>query len=208
MSAGARGRGRGRRRGWGGLPVVGAALAGLMAGCSSPKPVVEPPPPVVSEEPSPSPSPTPTVPGPVKPERPADMERTDEVGAAAAAVYFLELYPYVKGTGEVEEWTALSFPTDCEFCTNLARSAAENRAAKQTYVGGAVDAQVQKVYSLDTLYGAYPLDVSVEQSDLSIVGADGAVISAEPATSLTLRVVVLHDGADWRLVDVGEAGTS
>ena len=37
------------------------------------------------------------------PEPPAELERTDEVGAAAAAEYFLELYPYVLQTGDVED---------------------------------------------------------------------------------------------------------
>lgn len=186
--------------------VVGVLLVGLLAGCSSGAPVVEPSVPVVSQAPSPEPSPSPT--GPVKPERPADMERTDEVGAAAAAVYFLELYPYVKGTADLEEWQVISFPEGCEFCTNLADSATEIARAEQTFMGGEVVAQASKVYPLDTLYGAFPLDVKVDQAKLSIVAKDGTVVSAEPATSVVLRVVVAHDGTAWRLMDVGEGNAS
>ncbi|MFF2624047.1 DUF6318 family protein [Oerskovia jenensis] len=172
--------------------------------------MIESPAPVVSEEPSPAPDPTPTPTpaptptGPVKPERPADMDRTDEVGAAAAATYFLELYPYVKGTGDLVEWTAISFPEACEFCVNLSQSATELKAAGQSFVGGAIAAEATKVYALDTLYGAYPLDVTVRQAELRILAPDGTVISEESETSALLRVVVVHDGTAWRLMDVGE----
>jgi hypothetical protein len=187
--------------------IVGALLAVTLAGCSTPD-VADPSPAVVRPVPSPSPTPTPTPQVPVKPERPADMERTDEVGAAAAAVYFLELYPYVKGTGDLSEWQAISFPEGCEFCVNLSQSASDIKAAEQSFVGGSVEAEVAKVYALDSLYGAFPLDVTVRQADLKILAKDGSTVSAEPATSVVLRVVVGHDGASWRLMDVGEVSNA
>ncbi|MFE4465152.1 DUF6318 family protein [Oerskovia sp. NPDC056781] len=188
--------------------VVGTVLVGVLVGCAPTEPVVESPSPVVSGEQSPTPVPTPTPTGPVKPERPADMDRTDGVGAAAAATYFLELYPYVKGTGDLEEWNALSFPEECEFCVNLAKSATDLRSTGQTFVGGGVEAEVSKAYEFDTLYGAYPLDVAVRQAELQILAKDGNVVSAEPESSTTLRVVVIHDGTAWRLMDVGETSAS
>jgi hypothetical protein len=178
--------------------VVGMGV--VLSGCSTPAPEVEKTPPVVSQAPSPTPTPTPT--GPVKPERPADMDRTDEVGAAAAATYFLELYPYVMATGEVAEWDELSLTDLCEFCVKVSADVAAYQAAGSTYVGGGVDVTVTKTYPIDTLLGAYPVDVMLRQASSHIADMSGAKIETTESASGPLRVEVMHDGSDWLLLEV------
>ncbi|MHA7134216.1 DUF6318 family protein [Oerskovia turbata] len=178
---------------------MGALVVGVVVGCSSPEPVVESPPPVVE---APSPTPTPTAVGPVKPERPADMARTDEVGAAAAAVYFLELYPYVMATGDLAEWDAISFVDRCEFCVKVSSDVEGQKAVGGTYRGGEVSVEVTKTYPIDTLLGAYPVDVRLSQAASTITDASGTEVSATNQTAGALRVEVLHDATSWRLLEV------
>ncbi|RXR27938.1 hypothetical protein EQW78_04655 [Oerskovia turbata] len=183
--------------------MAGVVLVGVVAGCSSAEPVVESPVPVVSEEPSPSPSPTPAATGPVKPERPADMDRTDEVGAAAAATYFLELYPYVMATGDLTEWDAMTWAELCSFCTASRDRQLQRAAASETYEGGEVKVDVEQSFPLDTLIGGYPLDIRLEQAEAIIRDAAGAEKDRQEGFTGTFRVEMLHDGTNWRVLTVG-----
>jgi hypothetical protein len=185
--------------------IVGVLVVGVVVGCSSPEPVVESPSPVV-EAPSPSPTPTLTVEGPVKPERPADMDRTDEVGAAAAAVYFLELYPYVMATGDLAEWDAMTWAELCSFCTATRERQVLRAAASETYEGGEVTLEVLQTFPLDDLIGGYPLDVRISQAEAVIRDANGAEKDRQEGFSGTLRVEMLHDGTIWRVLTVGTDG--
>ncbi|MHA7132750.1 DUF6318 family protein [Oerskovia turbata] len=178
---------------------MGVLVVGVVVGCSSPEPVVESPPPVVE---APSPTPTPTAVGPVKPERPADMARTDEVGAAAAAVYFLELYPYVMATGDLAEWDAMTWVDLCGFCTATRDQAHEIANSGSVYVGGEIRAEVIKTYALDDLIGGYPLDVQVAIESAALLDGAGVEIDRQEAISKPYRVELLHDGANWRILTV------
>src|SRR5665647_3280455 len=130
-------RGTTTRRAMSALVAVGcvAGLGAGVAGCSGdPGPT-----PTVTEEPSPSPTPTPT-PTPdasVKPERPAAMDVADSAGAEAAAVYFLELFPYVFATNDLTEWRPLSHP-ECIFCADVIRQVEEQAAIGVHTVGGLI----------------------------------------------------------------------
>ncbi|MFF3065974.1 DUF6318 family protein [Oerskovia sp. NPDC057915] len=182
--------------------MAGAVLAGVVVGCSPAGPVVESPAPVVSEEVGPSPSPTPTPTGPVKPERPADMDRTDEVGAAAAATYFLELYPYVMATGDLTEWDAISYVDLCEFCVKVASDVEAYRSAGSSYTGGEVSVEVTKTYPIDTLLGAYPVDVRLAQASSVVTDSGGRTVDRTEPTAGPLRVELIHNGATWLLLEV------
>ncbi|TQL02062.1 hypothetical protein FBY24_1131 [Cellulomonas sp. SLBN-39] len=54
----------------------------------------------------------------VAPERPEAMATPSADGAAAAASYFLQLYPYLHATGDLAEWKEMS-ADDCQFCNNV-----------------------------------------------------------------------------------------
>ncbi|MFD6092402.1 DUF6318 family protein [Oerskovia sp. NPDC060338] len=203
------GAGRRHERGdWGRSWSVGAialviGMGVVLGGCSTPAPEVEKTPPVVSQAPSPTPTPTPTPTGPVKPERPADMDRTDEVGAAAAATYFLELYPYVMATGDFVEWDAMTWADLCTFCTSSKERQIQRAAAAETYEGGEVSVAVVSTYPLDSLIGGYPLDVQMEQREAVIRDSDGTEKDRQSGFSGQLRVEMLNDGTNWRVLTVG-----
>src|SRR5665648_726818 len=134
-------RGTTTRRAMSALVAVGcvAGLGAGVAGCSGdPGPTTTTTVTVtVTEEPSPSttPTPTPTPDASVKPERPAAMDVADSAGAEAAAVYFLQLFPYVFATGDLDEYRALSHP-ECIYCTNVIAGVQEIIAAERHSVGG------------------------------------------------------------------------
>ena len=98
-----------------GLSMVGVLLLGGCAGSAEPGPD---PTPSVTAEPTVTPAPTASVASATAPVRPAEMDRNDEVGAAAAAEYFLRLFPYVMQSGDLTEWERIS-TTDCQFCATV-----------------------------------------------------------------------------------------
>src|SRR5665648_491210 len=136
-------RGTTTRRAMSALVAVGcvAGLGAGVAGCSGdPGPTTTTTVTVtVTEEPSPSttPTPTPTPDASVKPERPAAMDVADSAGAEAAAVYFLQLFPYVFATNDLTEWRPLSHP-ECIFCAAVIRPVGEQAAIGVHTVGGLI----------------------------------------------------------------------
>jgi len=49
---------------------------------------------------------------------PPEMERQDEVGAVAAAEYFMALHEWTYATGDTSRWDEISGQT-CGFCSNV-----------------------------------------------------------------------------------------
>ena len=85
---------------------MGAVAAVLLAGCGgsppAPKQTFATYTPTVTQ--SATPTPEPNAESVVEPARPAEMERSDQTGAAAAATHFMLLFEYVLMTGDHEEW--------------------------------------------------------------------------------------------------------
>ena len=52
------------------------------------------------------------------PERPENMDEDSPEGAVATGSYFVQLYPYVYATGDLEQWRAMT-RQDCLFCGSV-----------------------------------------------------------------------------------------
>ena len=52
------------------------------------------------------------------PERPVNMDEDSPEGAVATGSYFVQLYPYVYATGDLEQWRAMT-RQDCLFCGSV-----------------------------------------------------------------------------------------
>ena len=52
------------------------------------------------------------------PERPGNMDEDSPEGAMATGSYFVQLYPYVYATGDLEQWRAMT-RQDCLFCGSV-----------------------------------------------------------------------------------------
>ncbi|MFJ4230352.1 DUF6318 family protein [Cellulosimicrobium cellulans] len=156
--------------------------------------------------PSETPEPTPTETGPVKPERPAAMERDDAEGAAAAAEYFLELYPYVMATGDTVEWDAMTWAETCGFCSSVSKDARSIAEAGQTFAGGQVTAELEKLWPLDEFIGGYPVDINATMQDGKVIDDIGNVVRVVDGFDGVMEVGVLRDQAGWRVLAVSVQG--
>ena len=199
-----------RARRWSLVVGVVVAVGCVVAGCTGgggpgPSPSVdEPVVPSPSESESESPVPSPAEPGPVKPERPAAMDRDDAVGAAAAAEYFLELYPYVMATGDTAEWDAMTWADTCGFCTGVRDNALEIQSAGDAYSGSETTVNSAEAGEVDTLTGGRAVIVDVVQAPHRRTGSDGEVIAEGGEVTGRLHVDVLFTDGRWYIVGASE----
>jgi hypothetical protein len=185
-------------RGAGLAVVVGLTLSACTG--STPEPEVTAPSsggptPAVTASASPAPS------APAKPKRPEAMKRDDAQGAAAAAEYFIELYPYVMATGDTEEFEAMSHRA-CGFCDDAIGQAERIEEQGYTYSGGDSVLTVTKIYARDEVTGIFPLDTEIHQRSSLIVGDLGEEIFSSDTKVSKSRVEMGIRNDDWVVVTV------
>jgi len=129
------------------------------------------------------------------------MKRDDAEGAAAAAEYFIELYPYVMATGDTEEFEAMSHRA-CGFCEQTLKDVDRIQNRGQTFQGGATEAMLLDQYLRDDLTGIYPLDFEVTQEASKTLDADGSVASSAKAQVSEHRVEVGRKSDRWLVVAI------
>ncbi|HEY8719782.1 DUF6318 family protein [Pengzhenrongella sp.] len=149
------------------------------------------------------PTPSPTANVVAKPERPMAMARTDEVGAAAAARYFLSLYPYVMQSGDVAEWDAMTFAS-CDFCTEISNVAKQYAKNKDTFVGGEIKVTDLRVLPIDEEIRGYPIDVSILQDRSVRTNSKGVVVENGLGEDRSIRMDTLYFSGDWVILAVAE----
>jgi hypothetical protein len=149
--------------------------------------------------PTASASPSPSV--PTKPERPEAMEREDAEGAAAAAEYFIELYPYVMATGDTEEFEAMSHRA-CGFCDDALEQAKQIKEGGWIYEGGGSTLSVTQTYNQDELTGIYPLDVEISQESSQISESGGAQLDSIESKKFDRRIEMGLRSGEWVVVTV------
>ncbi|MCL3863100.1 DUF6318 family protein [Actinotalea sp. K2] len=174
------------------------AVALLLAGCAQEP---RPQPTFATLDPLPTPSPTPTVEPVTKPERPAEMDRTDEVGAAAAAEYFLELYQYVLATGDFSEWGLVANP-GCDFCSSVQGWVEPLYSSGGRYEGGRMSLSSPKATSADPATGTHTVALLFEQASGRELDQTGTEIGTGSASSGMIRVEVFIAEIGWVLVEV------
>jgi hypothetical protein len=138
---------------------------------------------------------------PAKPERPEAMKRDDAEGAAAAAEYFIELYPYVMATGDTEEFEAMSHRA-CGFCDDALAQARQIEEGGWQYTGGGSTLSVTQAYERDDLTGIYPLDVEISQESSQISESDGAQLDSVESKVFDRRIELGLRRGEWVVVTV------
>ncbi|MEL7974371.1 DUF6318 family protein [Isoptericola sp. F-RaC21] len=184
---------------------IAAAAALLVAGCDDDPPATPSPEPSASStgsdaSPSASPSASSVV---VAPERPKAMDDDGPAGAEAAAVYFLELDPYIMGTGDTTEYKAMSLKS-CEFCANRLDQAKELSDENLTWDGGTVTAEVTHTYEQDAVTGIWPIDIDAVISAVSVTDPSGDEVFADPQTRTKYRVEIAKAKGKWQVVGVAD----
>ncbi|WP_298454577.1 DUF6318 family protein [uncultured Cellulomonas sp.] len=184
-----------------------AATAIMLGACTVqvPAPASEPasePAPVVSTTPA-----APPAPAMAPPVAPAELERTDDVGAQAAAEYFVTLWSYTMQTGDVAAWDALSDEL-CQFCLWTRGLALSIRDSGDTFTGGEITPVGTYLHPFDAAAAAYPVDVDFVQAPSLQADATRAAISAGPAHYGTLGVDVARLDEGWKVLEVTSQGES
>jgi hypothetical protein len=155
--------------------------------------------PVPSQTAVPTPTPSPDVPAP--PDPPADLARTDEVGAMAAAEHFVSLYAYTMQTGDTGHWSAMSAES-CGFCIRIRDDAERMAANGDSYEGGAITLSNLTVSPLDEATAAYPVDASFTQTPVRHTAKDGSVLTETDGDSGVVLIDVTNAGGQWRILSV------
>ena len=184
------------------------ASLGLVGGCTA-----EPPEPVdpsvavpeVTSTPSPTPTPT-TPPEAVKPVAPEAMSQRGTEGAAAAAEYFLSLYPYVYATGDLTSMKSMIDP-ECIFCADVVADVTADVAAGLTTVGGTVRVDATRSTQISDEF--YSVDLTVETDPSQAIDGTGGVVESFAAGSGTAVMIVLGAPGRWiiRAVELTRTGT-
>ncbi|MBO9554948.1 DUF6318 family protein [Cellulomonas sp.] len=106
-------------------------------------------------------------------------------GAQDVSRYFMELYPYVLRTGDVEPWTTLSSP-DCTTCSAVTEGAADpDPTSKQ-----AVD--IRSVTATEDSPGSF--SVSMDMYETPRVAPD--------VVHFAVTLSLVHDGTAWHVTAV------
>ncbi|SDM23317.1 DUF6318 family protein [Actinomyces ruminicola] len=185
-----------------------AALA-LAAGCATSNTATTTTAPAASATATPTASPTPTL-SPedaaaratalaMEPPQPYTPEFTPD-GAAEAATYFLNLFPYVFATGDLDNFKDMS-EDDCEFCNKVI-----NNATTRHDAGGWADPWEQEITPLEWWIdendpNRYVVRTQVKSEAHTGHSEDGDVTTVEASDAVFLVQARWVNG-DWRIEEV------
>ncbi|QGQ18108.1 hypothetical protein GC089_01030 [Cellulomonas sp. JZ18] len=193
---------QGRRR-WGRAVSAGLLVGLLVTGCTRAEPTEptpEPPSPA-TETARPTPTPSPTVDLSVPPTRPEAMATPSADGAAAAASYFISLYPYVYVTGDFTEWDAMSAPT-CEFCSESRVDVQRMLDAGNSTTGASVEVLSAEGIELSHREW-YSARLRVKQGEGVELDSAGTVVSSNPEAVYDFDFAMTWLEGAWRIDSVG-----
>ena len=195
---------RGEALRWGrrwapGVAVMGVLAAGVLAlgGCTADADAE--PGPSVSTSGSPTVSASPSQSPIVAPVRPAEMERSDEVGALAAAEYFMELFAYVMATGDVVEWDAVSDPS-CGFCAGVRGDVVRVYEAGGRFEGLSLTTAGSEVLGYDEVLNGFGVGITFELPAGLERSAAGDVVGERAGDSGLAVLDVTPSEQGWHLV--------
>lgn len=191
--------------------VAAVLLAGVLvvAGCDTTSMADPPPGPPTATRGLPSHAPSPSM-SPASspsaapfdatspPEPPAGLDGPpSEEAAAAAATYFLSLFPYMFASGDVAAWDEMRGDS-CEYCAGIREIADEYLRDGKRSVGGQI--VVSNAQGFHEAGDSYVVAVRLTQKPSHDVDSTGAVIDQNRSTveaSAEMRVVWASDR--WRV---------
>lgn len=186
-----------------GLSFIASAVIGLgvMTGLVACTPEPPEPTPTASSSGPASPTPTPTTPPEaVAPEPPAAMAEISVAGAEAAATYFLQLYPYVYATQDLEPWRVMSRP-ECEFCASVISNVETQIAAGNTSSGGLVTID-ETVEATELSPELFRVTMTISQEPGSERAPDGTVVEESDGGRYLMSVGLVPADAGWTISGV------
>lgn len=188
-----------RMRGQAIVVTVGVGVGLVLFGCT---PDADPTDPATAQPtatstptPTPSPTPSPTLDVTAPPERPEAMATLDADGAAAAASYFISLYPYVYATGDLTTWNEFSAP-DCVFCSSTRDGATGVHDKGHRLEGGAITIDSADGTEVDAgrWYSATLLTSEAASVEYD---ANGGVVDETPGARHQIFVALSVESGAW-----------
>lgn len=140
------------------------------------------------QDPSYSIPPRPEVEPPQEPVLTGD-EATD---AVKVATYFMNLYPYVLGTGDVRSWEKLSHP-ECGFCASTLELV--NSFSESEWIETSVRVSDEEVFGVSGGDANYRVDLLIERTDL--VHHDGNSSETVPGGEYSAVVGLTVESGVW-----------
>ena len=181
------------------MALTAALSVAVMAGCTGGSDPVQTVRPTGTLSPTPSATPSEVAALPTAPARPAAMDAAGPAGAAAAASYLMQLYPYVLATGDLAEWDALSADT-CDFCANTRAEVQELQAAGLRSVGG-----ISILSAEGTDLGAngwHSASVEIDLAPSEDIDRSGVVHDSNDGGRYTIEMALTWSGA-WKVDSAG-----
>ncbi|QHT58136.1 hypothetical protein GXP71_20015 [Cellulomonas sp. H30R-01] len=135
----------------------------------------------------------------VRPIPDAAMTSPDEVGAAAAAEYFVQLYDYSFASGNLEPWNGLASET-CDFCRDIAADVAEIGQSGNRTLNEPTSIVTSRVWMIEPAkwFGA---DLIVREAPSTQVDATGATVATDDGGEFRLALALSWaDG--WKVDEV------
>ena len=133
------------------------------------------------------------------PERPENMDEDSPEGAVATGSYFVQLYPYVYATGDLEQWKAMS-QQDCLFCNSVITNVGKLHEA-----GGWISPWTHTITRTDYLDPGpdseySQVDVVFDQeASYSYDGTGAPPDVSEPATGTLLMLAMKYVDGHWAI---------
>ena len=133
------------------------------------------------------------------PQKPENMDENSSEGAIATATYFVQLYPYVYATGDLEQWKSMS-RQDCLFCNSVITNVKELHES-----GGWKDPWVHTItqtgYSDPGPGSEYSrVDVAFDQEAAYTYDGTGAPPEVgEPQTHTVLILAMKYTDGHWEI---------
>lgn len=173
--------------------MAGLAALLVLAGCSEPEAANDTLPTATSTSASPTLEPL----GPADFPVPDEAREQTEAGAEAMARYYLDLIDRTKdqvGSAELDANSMRDLSNGCEVCDQIAASFENGQSLGYTYDGTDL---ADPSISATVLDGSTAdITFTVEQSALTVVGADGVEVRSSPA--VLLRGGMVFDWDDVR----------
>lgn len=123
------------------------------------------------------------------------MDDTSAEGAAAAASYFVALYPYVYATGDLADWVAMSSP-ECIFCSSTRDGATRVAEARNRIEGGEVT--ITEATGVEVDPGRwYSAKVRAEEAPSVELNGNGETVTASDGGAYVFTFALTHSDAGW-----------
>lgn len=141
-----------------------------------------------------------------EPTAPPEMAVDDPTGAAATTYYFLNLYDYMRATGDTAAWEALSSP-ECEWCTGTMEDVLSLHAAGGWIESPGLDFDITtaRVELPDSDHPYYTVRLRVVEPAFQQVSGDGTVQEGAETTLDPFIVAVAYAGGSFEVTGVNYA---